>query len=135
MTLLLLTGKRRDELAHARWRDVDFAKKLWTIPDPKNAIDEIVPLPEWAIEAFLALKRLAGDSPWVLPKQTAPEHHVTPKDLSGAVKRCLGRARKLGIEPFTLHDLRRTMRTKLSELRVPHEVKERLLNHKVPDLI
>ena len=33
------------------------------------------------------------------------------------------------LEPFILHDLRRTVRSRLSQLRVPHEVKELVLGH------
>ena len=35
------------------------------------------------------------------------------------------------LDPWTLHDLRRTARTNFSRLRVDHDVAERLLNHKV----
>jgi integrase len=37
-----------------------------------------------------------------------------------------------GLDAFTIHDLRRTMRTHLSSLGVRSEVAERCLNHKLP---
>jgi integrase len=33
------------------------------------------------------------------------------------------------LQPFTLHDLRRTMRTRLAELRVPEHVAEAAIGH------
>jgi integrase len=39
-----------------------------------------------------------------------------------------------GLDAFTIHDLRRTMRTHLSSLGVRSEVAERCLNHKLPSL-
>ena len=33
ITLLLLTGQRRRELALARWSHIDFAAATWTTPD------------------------------------------------------------------------------------------------------
>ena len=37
-----------------------------------------------------------------------------------------------GLDEFTIHDLRRTMRTHLSSLGIRGEVAERCLNHKLP---
>ena len=39
-----------------------------------------------------------------------------------------------GLDEFTIHDLRRTMRTHLSSLGVRSEVAERCLNHKPPGI-
>jgi integrase len=39
-----------------------------------------------------------------------------------------------GPDEFTIHDLRRTMRTNLSSLGIRSEVAERRLNHKLPSL-
>jgi integrase len=39
-----------------------------------------------------------------------------------------------GLDEFTIHDLRRTMRTHLSSLGIRSEVAERCLNHKLPGL-
>ena len=38
------------------------------------------------------------------------------------------------VPPFTIHDLRRTMRTHLSKLGVNRFVAERCLNHKIPNV-
>lgn len=37
--------------------------------------------------------------------------------------------KKLSIPPWTLHDLRRTLRTRWAELGIPREVAERYINH------
>ena len=34
--LLLLTGARKGEARHMRWRDVDLNKRVWTVPRSKN---------------------------------------------------------------------------------------------------
>lgn len=64
INILLLTGQRRGELALARWSDISFEEKTWTIPDEhsKSGRGHIVPLSEWAVKEFRALKSLAGTS-------------------------------------------------------------------------
>jgi integrase len=130
LTLLLLTGQRRGELALARWSHIDFDAKTWAIPDEnsKSGRGHIVPLSEWALAEFRALKRLAKKSSWVLPANGG-EHHIDPKLLTRGLARCQERMAERGIAAFTLHDLRRTCRTGLARLKVEPHIAERVLNH------
>jgi len=130
VTLLLLTGQRRGELALARWSDIDFRAKAWTIPDAnsKAGRGHVLPLTDWALEEFRALKAEAEGSPWVLPANGG-DKPVDPKLLTRGVAKCLKRFEKAGIEAFTLHDLRRTCRTGLARLKVEPHIAERVLNH------
>jgi hypothetical protein len=58
-----------------------------------------------------------------------------PED-DGALRRALGLAdgetipRNHCVEPFTFHDLRRSMRTRLSALAIPDEVRELMIAHR-----
>lgn len=130
MLVLLLTGQRRGELALARWSEIDFTAKTWTIPDEnaKGGRGHIVPLSDWALEEFAALQRLAKRSPWVLPASVS-DQHLDPKQLTRSVAKCQARFKERGIAAFTLHDLRRTCRTGLSRLKVEPHIAERVLNH------
>jgi integrase len=135
ITVLLLTGQRRGELALARWSDVDLQARTWAIPDEnaKGGRGHVVPLSDWTVEEFAALKREAEGSPWVLPN--GGEEHVDPKQLSRSLAKCLERFEKRGIAAFTLHDLRRTCRTGLSRLKVEPHIAERVLNHVQPGVV
>lgn len=128
--LLLLTGQRRGELAMARWSDIDLKAGTWVIPDvnAKSGRGHTAPLTEWAIEALRPLKVAAGRSQWVLPDADG-ELHLDPKQLTRSLAKCLSRFESAGIEPFTLHDIRRTVRTGLARLKVEPHVAERVLNH------
>ena len=68
----MLTGQRRGELALARWKNVDLKAKTWTIPneDAKAGKGHVVPLTDWAVQEFEALKALAKHSAFVLPDDT-----------------------------------------------------------------
>lgn len=132
--VLLLTGSRRGELAHARWDDIDFKARTWTIPDEHHKEDEgyICPLTDQALEQFRALEAIASKSksPWVSPAFHAPGRAADPMQLSRRISRCLPLFKKQGIEHFTLHDIRRTVRTGLARLGVPPHIAERVLSHK-----
>ena len=133
MVLLLLTGQRRGELAKARWGEVDFEAKTWTIPgeNSKSGRGHVVPLSNWAVQEFQALKKLADGSRYVLP--TADGRKAAYAGLlTRGVARCLERFQALGVSAFNLHDLRRTCRTGLSRLKVEPHVAERVLNHVQP---
>ena len=130
ITILLLTGQRRGELAAAKWTDVDLSAATWTIPpeNSKTGRGHVVPLSDWAVDEFRALKALAKRSPFVLPANGG-DHAIDAKQLTRGVARCQERMDELGIEAFTLHDLRRTCRTGLARLKVEPHIAERVLNH------
>lgn len=130
MLALLYTGQRRGELALARWKDIDFKARTWTIPpeNSKTGVGHVVPLTGDAAREFRVLRNLAGGSKFVLPAVDA-EKPLDPKQLTRSLARCRDRMKKLGIEEFTLHDLRRTCRTGLARLKVVPHIAERVLNH------
>ena len=62
--LLLLTGARKNEMAGARWREIDLKKKLWTVPPErfKSNASHLVPLSDSAVAIIEALPRFTkGD--------------------------------------------------------------------------
>jgi integrase len=130
VTLLLLTGQRRGELALARWRDIDLEARTWFVPKEiaKNGREHLVPLSPWAVKELRALKELAGSSPWLLPTSDGARC-ADPKLLTRGLAKCLKRFKARGIAAFKLHDLRRTCRTGLARLKVLPHIAERVLNH------
>jgi integrase len=130
MLVLLLTGQRRGELALARWADIDFKARTWTIPaeHSKTGKEHVCPLSDWAIAELRELKALAKRSQWVLPAN-AGEHHIDPKQVTRSLAKCQKRFAEAGIDAFTLHDLRRTCRTGLARLKIAPHIAERVLNH------
>lgn len=115
--LLLITGQRRSDVAEARWSEFDINNALWTIPPERFKSDSthIVPLPQGAIDILNTLPR---DTDLVFG-------HIN--GFSKA-KRRLDKAMG-NPAPFVIHDIRRTVRTRLSSLRVPYEVAEMVIGH------
>jgi integrase len=133
--MLALTGQRKSEVAEARWSEFDLARKLWTIPAErmKSQAPHVVPLSKEVIEILQALPRFKrGDYLFSTTSGASPVNGFSKGKarLDKAMAAALGRV----VEPFVIHDIRRTMRTGLSALPVPDLVRELVIAHTKPGL-
>lgn len=133
LRLILLTMVRKSELQDATWDEVDFENSVWTIPKErmKRSKAHNVYLCNQALDILIALKTCAGNSRYVLPSRydaDAPMSRATFNRITTAVAE---RAKKerLPLEPFTVHDLRRTGSTLLNELGFNRDWIEKALAH------
>lgn len=133
MRLFLLTMVRKSELQDATWDEVDFENAVWTVPKErmKRSKAHNVYLSQQALDIMIALKTCSGDSRYLLPSRydsDAPMSRATFNRITYAV---VDRARKhnLPLEPFTIHDLRRTGSTLLNELGFNRDWIEKCLAH------
>ena len=130
--LLLLLCVRKNELLQAKWTEFNLDEKLWRLPAKRTkTVSAIrIPLPQLAVEWLHELKIRACRSEYVFPARRIQGKrfpHVSPDTLNAALSRV-----KHGLEPFTIHDLRRTARTQLANLGISPIVAEMCLNHKIP---
>lgn len=133
MKLFLLTMVRKSELQDATWDEVDFENAVWSIPKErmKRSKAHNVYLAQQTIDILIALKTCAGNSKYLLPSRydaDAPMSRATFNRITTAV---VARAKKEGLplEPFTVHDLRRTGSTLLNELGFNSDWIEKCLAH------
>lgn len=129
--LLLLLGVRKGELVAAEWTEFDLEARYWHLPASrsKTSVEITIPLPDLAVCWLEELKVRSAESPWVFPARRIGRRrlgHISADTLNVALSRV-----EHGLEPFTVHDLRRTVRTQLAALGVPHHIAERVLNHKL----
>ncbi|MPY74234.1 MAG: tyrosine-type recombinase/integrase [Alphaproteobacteria bacterium] len=144
--LILLTGTRRSEAAGMRWREIDGA--AWTIPAAryKSKRQHLVPLSEDALVVLAEVPRFRkGDCVFTNSFGASAVHgFAKPKEKLDALM--LDELRKTASEqgenpdevklrPWQTHDLRRTCRTRLSELGVDEVVAELTIGHTLPTLI
>lgn len=123
--ILMLTGQRRAEVSGMRWSEIDFETSTWTLPANrvKNATLHVVPLSEAVVDILPATPRfLKSDYVFTTTGQS-------PISGFGRAKDRIDEHAQLS-EPWRLHDLRRTMATKMAELRIPPHIIEAVLNHK-----
>jgi integrase len=133
LKLLLLTMVRKSELQDATWGEIDFENAVWSIPKErmKRSKAHNIYLSRQAIDMMIALKTCAGNSNYLLPSRydaDAPMSRATFNRVTAAI---YDRAKREGLplEPFTVHDLRRTASTLLNELGFNADWIEKCLAH------
>lgn len=142
--LLLGCGTRRGETAAATWDQFDLEHAVWTIPAANRkgkatrgkrkgpAPDLDVPLPALIVETLQAMPNKKGR---LFPNYYELRGGRLMMALRRAIERLDGARKKrrtkasATVDPWTPHDLRRTVATKLRELGVRLDVVSRLLGH------
>jgi integrase len=121
VSLLLLTGQRRGEIAGLRWEEIDNGWLSLSPERTKNKHRHELPLPNLALKL---LETMNGGTTHAFGTQ---ENDVPFSGWARAQRRLL---RETELPKFTLHDLRRSFATLHAELGTPIHVTERLLNHR-----
>ena len=133
MKLFLLTMVRKSELQDAVWDEVDFENAVWTIPKErmKRSKAHNVYLSQQCIDIMIALKTCAGNSRYLLPSRYDADAPMSRATFNRVTYSVVERAQREGLplEPFTVHDLRRTGSTLLNELGFNSDWIEKCLAH------
>jgi integrase len=118
---LALTGQRREEVARLAWEELDFGRRIWTIPKErtKNAKPHVVHLSDEAL-AVLERRQKQGAHVFAL-------HGGKPFQEFSFAKRKLDAVS--GVTGWRLHDLRRTCVSGMACLGVAPHVADKILNH------
>jgi integrase len=124
--LLILTGARRSEIAGLRKVDVNLATTNRTISitaeASKSGMSRVIPLGPMASAILAARPKLAGS--FVFGTKTCGE-----RPFSGWSKAKVQLDAAVKISPWVVHDIRRSVATRLDELGVSIPVIEDLLGH------
>jgi len=137
--LLMMTGQRRDEVAGARWDEIDLSSGTWVLSAErtKNGRLHEVTLPKQAIQIVNALPQTCE---LLFPARFSQSKSNTVRRVSGFTKakqrvdglmlNSLRESRPdAELMPWRLHDLRRTAATGLARLGTPIHITEGILNH------
>jgi integrase len=123
----ILTAVRTNEALGARWEEIDFAKKVWTIPKSrmKGNREHRVPLSDAAITV---LKHM---------RETRNGEYVFPGERNGSPLSGMGMLmllRRMGRSDVTVHGFRSSFRIWCAECtNYPREVAEAALAHALED--
>ncbi len=149
--LLLLTDLRLNEVADALWSEFDLPNERWTIPAARmkgkngKAQPHVVPLTDGMVEVLATIPRFKqgdhlfsstfGEKPaWVSGKIKKRLDALMLEELRKLAQEGGDDTRKIRVERWTNHDLRRTLRSGLSALRVNSDVAEAVLAHVKPGI-
>jgi len=143
--LLMITAQRRTEVGSARWREfeLDGNMPMWTIPPEraKNKNEHMLPLTGMALEVIKTVPMLPQEKTDFLFTTTLKtpvsgwgrcKESLDAAMLAIAQKQAIERGEdpdKVEIESWILHDIRRTIATKMGKLGVLPHVGDVVLNH------
>jgi integrase len=130
--LLLLTGLRRNEIGWLAWSEIDISNAVLRLPSErvKNGVPHTVQLSDAALDIIKAQpKRLhrellfgdghGGYKGWGHSKERLDQRIADARKASKAKP----------MPPWVLHDIRRTVATRLGDLGLQPHIIEAVLNH------
>jgi integrase len=133
--ILILTGLRLNEVADARRSEFDLPARLWIIPAERmkgknhKARPHAVPLTDPVLEILQGLPRLAGKGGYLFTTTFGEKPVWMGSKIKAQVDALMG-----NMPPWTNHDIRRTVRSGLSRLKISEEAREAVLAHVRPGI-
>jgi integrase len=126
--LLFLTGCRAQEIGNLEWSEIDLLNGELLIPGArtKNGLDLCNPLSDWALQILRSIERRPNRDT-VFGHTDRGGHELGTSN--GKLNKRIAKARKPPLKHWTIHDIRRTVRTRLAALGVGMDVAEALLGH------
>jgi integrase len=121
--LLILTACRRTEVGGMRWSELDSVASTWTIPKEraKNNRAHVVPLMPVMIEIIRAVPRMVDrDQLFGSRSNKGFSAWSEGKDALDA---------RIGFDDWRVHDIRRSVATKMADIGIAPHIIEALLNH------
>lgn len=135
LKLLLLTGCRGVELRLAKKADFDLDARVWRVPDEHSKTREPFErgLSVKAVEILREAFSLYEDFSQVFPPAAKKEDR--PMAASVILNLAIQLREDMTIDHWSIHDLRRTAKTKMAELGVMPHVSEKVLGHKLSGVL
>ena len=121
--LLILTGCRRQEIGGMVWDELDLDRGIWTIPPArsKNGKAHVLPL----LPAMLDIVK-------TVPRMAERDHLFGLHSPLGFTAWAGGKAAldaHSGVTDWRVHDVRRTVATRLGDIGLAPHIIEQILNH------
>jgi integrase len=122
ITMLILTGLRRKEVAEMRWSEIHFDEAVWKIPGArtKNKLPHEVPLSATAIEILQSIPQRADrDLVFGSGRGGFSGFSKAKKRLDISTK----------VSGWVLHDIRRSVATGMANIGIMPHIVEAALSH------
>jgi integrase len=127
--LLMLLGQRREEVAGLRWSELDLERAIWRLPAArsKNGEAHEVPLSSLAL-AILRHRPRRATRDLVFGEGAGPFSNwtIAKRRLDTRMAALAGRP----LQPWVLHDLRRSVVTHMAEIGIEPHIIEAIVNHR-----
>lgn len=140
--VLLLSGQRRGEVAEITWGELDLDRdQVWNIPADrmKAKRPHEVPLSPAMLALLKDLRERRGPGDFVYSTTWGQRPISGFSKVKARIDKLIAETRAAeGLAPlpaWTIHDIRRAVRTGLGALPIPHDVRELVIAHVPPALV
>ena len=141
LTLLLIYGCRVGELKNAKKTDFDFKTMIWTVPPENHKTGKKTkkpitrPITESIKPYLVQAMELSEGSEYLFTADGSnrPLGETSHLTMPNNIFQWLKRHKNIDMKHWSVHDLRRTMRTNMSTIAQPH-ICEIMLGHALPKI-
>jgi hypothetical protein len=125
--LLFLTGCRAGEIGGLVWEEVDFEKRSLAIPANRTKTHEplYLPLVDTAVDILKRVERRPNERHVFGIKPGCGLNVIRGEDLNSYILKVAGEL----LPDWRIHDIRRTVRSKMGEIGIEPHIAERVVNH------
>jgi len=137
LRLLILTGQREREVTDASWSEFDLDAGLWRLPAArtKKQRAHLVHLAPQAVAILRELKKITGESAFAFESPLKPKQPIFGRSVNNALLTLFKAGRLPNVTQCTVHDLRRTLITRLPDLGFEPFIAHKIANHVLPGVL
>jgi integrase len=137
LKLLILTGQREREVTDALWSEFDLDEGLWRIPASrtKKARAHLVHLAPLSVAVLKGLKETTGARKHAFASPLKPKQAVYGRSVNNALGTLFSRGELQNVTRCHVHDLRRTLITRLPDLGFEPFLAHKIANHQLPGVL
>jgi integrase len=135
--LLILTGQRECEVTNAEWGEFDLTSALWRIPATrtKSGRAHLVHLAPQAVAILEALQPITYHKRYVFASPLKKGRPIYGRSVNNALLGMFKRGQLPSVTPCHVHDLRRTLVSRLPDLGIESFIGRKIANHRLPGVL
>jgi len=137
LKILILTGQREREVTDAKWAEFDLLAGTWTIPSNRTKMRKthLVYLAPQAVQILGDLKSITGKFNHVFASPHRKDQAIYGRSVNNALQTLFKRGALPAVTPCHVHDLRRTLITRLPDLGFESFVGHKIAGHVLPGIL
>lgn len=137
LKLVTLTGQREREVTDAEWKEFDLDAGIWKIPASRTKKERahLVHLAPQAVKILTELKSLTGKTAFVFASPIKEGQPIFGRSIAAALGKLFSRGALPNVTRCHVHDLRRTLITRLPDLGIEPFMGHKIANHVLPGVL
>jgi integrase len=137
LKILILTGQREREVTDAEWTELDLEAGIWKLPAVRTKMNRahLIHLAPEAIAILESLKPITGKKRHIFASPLRAKQAIFGRSVNNALMMLFERGALPNITRCHVHDLRRTLITRLPDLGFEPFIAHKIANHALPGVL